>query len=194
VDKRFNSVELFLQKLKITMDNEMDPARIKRIRLSLGWSQERLARELGVSFSTVNRWERGRTSPSPMAIKGIKKLDMVNGSNVDGNRKSLRLKASCPVDIRLLGQNTTISSFRESPTFGAITENLSSSGLMFKTMEQVSNGKRLSIGWNFGDKHLETLSKVVWIKGVGPEKEIGVRFDNPMPEVISSVINAIVKG
>lgn len=172
----------------------MDAERIKKIRLSLGWSQERLARELGVSFSTVNRWERGRTSPSPMAIKGIKKLDMVNTSNVKGNRKSLRLKANCPVDIRLLGQDNTISSFRASPTFGAVTENLSSSGLMFKTIEEVSHGKRLSIGWNFGDKHLETVSKVVWIKGAGPEKQVGVRFDNPMPEVISNVINAIVKG
>lgn len=176
------------------MDEEMTPERIKKIRLSLGWSQERLARELGVSFSTVNRWERGRTSPSPMAIKGIAKLDMLNGSNVDGNRKSLRLKANCPVDVRLLGQNTTIAAFRDTPSFGTVTENLSSSGLMFKTMEKVTNGKRLSIGWNFGDKHLETLSKVVWIKGSGPEKEIGVRFDNPMPEVISNVINAIVKG
>ncbi|MFQ5353306.1 MAG: helix-turn-helix domain-containing protein [Thermodesulfobacteriota bacterium] len=173
----------------------MDAERIKKIRLSLGWSQERLARELGVSFSTVNRWERGRTSPSPMAIKGIKKLDMVNASNVKGNRKSLRLKANCPVDVRLLGQNTPSSSSYQKPvTFGAVTENLSSSGLMFKTVENVSHGKRLSIGWNFGDKHLETVSEVVWIKGVGPEKQIGVRFDNPMPEVISNVINAIVKG
>lgn len=60
----------------------MGPDRIKRIRLSRGWSQERMARELGVSFTTVNRWERGRTSPSPMASKSIEKLDMINNNDV----------------------------------------------------------------------------------------------------------------
>jgi len=43
----------------------MGSDRIKRIRLSLSWSQERMARELGVCVSTVNRWEMGKTSPSP---------------------------------------------------------------------------------------------------------------------------------
>jgi transcriptional regulator with XRE-family HTH domain len=30
-------------------------------------SQEDLARQLGVSFATVNRWEAGKTSPSRLA-------------------------------------------------------------------------------------------------------------------------------
>ncbi|MFQ5442179.1 MAG: helix-turn-helix domain-containing protein [Thermodesulfobacteriota bacterium] len=171
----------------------MDPDRIKKVRLSLGWSQERLARELGVSFSTVNRWERGRTKPSPMAVKGLERLDMINGGSVDGNRQSLRLKAHCPVEVRLLGHDTTISTFRDTHSFGAVTENLSSTGLMFKTLEGVTMGERLSIGWNFGEKHVETLSEVIWINGVGPEKRIGVRFDHPMPEVVSNVINSIIK-
>jgi len=56
----------------------MDSNRIKRIRLSLSWTQERMARELGVSACTVNRWEMGRTSPSPLALKNIEKLDTIN--------------------------------------------------------------------------------------------------------------------
>lgn len=40
---------------------------IKQIRKQLGWSQERLARELGLSFSTISHWERGESKPSPAA-------------------------------------------------------------------------------------------------------------------------------
>ena len=40
---------------------------IKRVRKELGLSQEQLARELSISFSTVNRWENGKTNPSQMA-------------------------------------------------------------------------------------------------------------------------------
>ncbi len=44
------------------------------MRTRLGWSQERLARELGVSFSTVSRWERGDGEPSPMAVRLLQEL------------------------------------------------------------------------------------------------------------------------
>ncbi len=53
---------------------------IKKIRLGLGWTQERLAREIGVSFSTVNRWERGQSAPSPLAAKNLKKLQSCQGA------------------------------------------------------------------------------------------------------------------
>jgi len=48
---------------------------IKKIRNSLGLSQEALAHLVGVSIQTVNRWERGLFSPSRLAqekIKGLK--------------------------------------------------------------------------------------------------------------------------
>ena len=41
--------------------------RLRRLRASLGLSQEQLARRLGVSFATVNRWETGRTRMSARA-------------------------------------------------------------------------------------------------------------------------------
>ena len=47
------------------------PALIKEIRRQLEISQEDLARELGVSFATVNRWENGRTKPSRLATAQI---------------------------------------------------------------------------------------------------------------------------
>ena len=40
---------------------------VKQVRKELGLSQEQLARELNISFSTVNRWENGRSRPSQMA-------------------------------------------------------------------------------------------------------------------------------
>jgi len=43
------------------------PALIKEIRRQLSISQEDLARELGVSYATVNRWENGQAKPSKLA-------------------------------------------------------------------------------------------------------------------------------
>ncbi len=39
----------------------------KEVRLQLALSQEDLARELGVSYATVNRWENGQAKPSKLA-------------------------------------------------------------------------------------------------------------------------------
>jgi DNA modification methylase/transcriptional regulator with XRE-family HTH domain len=44
------------------------------IRKATGFSQERLAHHLGVSFVSVNRWEREATTPSPAQAAKIKKL------------------------------------------------------------------------------------------------------------------------
>lgn len=41
----------------------MTPDAIKLLRQKLGLSQEQFAAQIGVSFGTVNRWERGRTKP-----------------------------------------------------------------------------------------------------------------------------------
>lgn len=45
--------------------------RIKAIRLQLGLSQEELAQRLGVSFTSVNRWENEQTKPSKLARRQI---------------------------------------------------------------------------------------------------------------------------
>ena len=37
------------------------------LRRQLALSQEELARQLGVSYATVNRWENGQTQPSQLA-------------------------------------------------------------------------------------------------------------------------------
>ncbi len=43
------------------------PALVKEVRRQLSISQEDLARELGVSYATVNRWENGQAKPSKLA-------------------------------------------------------------------------------------------------------------------------------
>ncbi len=41
---------------------------LRELRHRLGdLSQEQLARRLGVSWSTINRWENGKGAPSPLA-------------------------------------------------------------------------------------------------------------------------------
>gem|GEM_PF-816458 len=45
--------------------------RLRRLRDRLGLSQEQLARRLGVSFATVNRWESGRTRMSERASRAL---------------------------------------------------------------------------------------------------------------------------
>lgn len=47
----------------------MTPAELKSLRAALGWSQQRLAEELGVERNTVNRWEMGTRKISRMAEK-----------------------------------------------------------------------------------------------------------------------------
>lgn len=42
----------------------MDSVRLAAIRKSLDLSQEQMARLLGVSFTSVNRWEGGHSSPT----------------------------------------------------------------------------------------------------------------------------------
>jgi len=43
------------------------PDIVRRVRAEMHLSQEDLARELGVSFSTVNRWENRKTVASRLA-------------------------------------------------------------------------------------------------------------------------------
>ena len=47
---------------------------IRELRSKLGLTQEQFAAKVGVTFSTVNRWESGKSKPSPLAMKRIKEL------------------------------------------------------------------------------------------------------------------------
>lgn len=56
------------------MDTSNAAKEIRALREAMGLSQEKFAAKLGVSFSTVNRWENGRGQPSPLAVQRIETL------------------------------------------------------------------------------------------------------------------------
>ncbi len=58
------------------MNNYKDA--LVELRLKLNVSQEELAKLLGVSFSSVNRWENGRHEPTKIAKAKLKKLFVEN--------------------------------------------------------------------------------------------------------------------
>lgn len=61
---------------------------IKDIRSRLNLSQTEIAEKLGVSFATVNRWEKGHRTPSQIALGNIKRLcadNNIDYSQFEGN-------------------------------------------------------------------------------------------------------------
>lgn len=47
---------------------------IRALRIRLGWTQAVMAARLGVSWPTVQRWEKGKAKPSPLAQKALEAL------------------------------------------------------------------------------------------------------------------------
>ncbi|MEO0686780.1 MAG: helix-turn-helix transcriptional regulator [Cyanobacteria bacterium J06649_11] len=47
---------------------------IRELRNSLGLTQDKFAAKLGVTLLTINRWENGRSKPSPLAMEKVEKL------------------------------------------------------------------------------------------------------------------------
>jgi len=58
--------------------------KIRQCRVLKGWTQEQLARNIGVSLNTVQRWESGKTVPSPLAMEKLQKVlaDVLDGSQL----------------------------------------------------------------------------------------------------------------
>lgn len=47
---------------------------VRELRQQMGLTQEKLAAQLGVSFSTLNRWENEHSRPSPLARAKLEEL------------------------------------------------------------------------------------------------------------------------
>ncbi len=47
---------------------------IRKLRTKLGLTQEQFAAKIGVTVSTVNRWENDKGKPSPLAMLRIERL------------------------------------------------------------------------------------------------------------------------
>ncbi|MFO8071439.1 MAG: helix-turn-helix domain-containing protein [Polyangia bacterium] len=53
--------------MKQQQEVQITPSAVRDLRKHLGFTQEQFARELGVTMSTVSRWETGRAQPSGLA-------------------------------------------------------------------------------------------------------------------------------
>ena len=52
---------------------------IRKLRLEVGLTQEQFAALLGVTYSTINRWENGHTTPSPLAMQKLEEMQQRRG-------------------------------------------------------------------------------------------------------------------
>lgn len=66
---------------------------IKQIRQKHFLSQEAFAKELGVSFATVNRWESGKTKPTYKTMKLLDDYCKKNGINFDISAECMGVKS-----------------------------------------------------------------------------------------------------
>jgi len=60
--------------------------KLKIVREKLQISQELLARELGVSFATINRLEKNKTLPSYKTLLNFEKYCKQNGISFEGEK------------------------------------------------------------------------------------------------------------
>ena len=62
---------------------------VRALRDTLGMTQEEFAWEVGVSFTTVSRWETGRGTPSRLARRQLEQLrdSLEAESSADSGRK-----------------------------------------------------------------------------------------------------------
>ncbi|MBO5049039.1 MAG: helix-turn-helix transcriptional regulator [Oscillospiraceae bacterium] len=66
---------------------------IKQIRQKHFLSQEAFAKELGVSFATVNRWESGKTKPTYKTMKLLDDYCKKNGIIFDISAECMGVKS-----------------------------------------------------------------------------------------------------
>ncbi len=72
---------------------------LKEILKSSGWTQERLAARLGVSFATVNSWLNGRTKPQKSLTGDIRRLYLAQDVTKEPEPVYVTLLSAASVDV-----------------------------------------------------------------------------------------------
>lgn len=73
------------------MEQRDIPGFVKRLRYRMDLTQEQFAREVGVTFSTVNVWENGHRRPQPYLMKRLLEMDASFGQGTaEGGKKPER--------------------------------------------------------------------------------------------------------
>jgi predicted ATPase/DNA-binding CsgD family transcriptional regulator/DNA-binding XRE family transcriptional regulator len=91
-------------------------ARLRVLRASRGLSQEQLARELGVSFATVNRWETGRTQMSARARQALADFEAAKETPAPASETPAPAKetpATLPTPLLPVAQSSFVGRDRE---------------------------------------------------------------------------------
>src|SRR5688572_26931744 len=86
-------------------------AEIRSLRSKLGWTQERLAKELSTDHGTVSRWERGISRPRRSALHRLKLIGL------DGRRRFARFPVG--VAMAVVDEHGRVLLF-EDPETGAL--------------------------------------------------------------------------
>ena len=64
---------------------------VKELRYKLGLTQEQFAQKVGVTFSTINNWEKGTRTPHPFLFQRLLKMadeaDLKNIENIKRIKK-----------------------------------------------------------------------------------------------------------
>ena len=58
----------------------MDGVRVKEVRQTLGLTQEEFAHRIGVTVSTVNRWEKLKSKPHKVLMRTIESMSTENAN------------------------------------------------------------------------------------------------------------------
>jgi len=73
------------------MKNKDVPDLIKEIRTKLELTQEHLAQRVGVTFSTINNWEKGNRTPHPFLFQKLLELAEEAGlKNIENIKRTKR--------------------------------------------------------------------------------------------------------
>ncbi len=76
----------------VLMKNNNDISNlVKELRYKLGLTQEQFAQKVGVTFSTINNWEKGTRTPHPFLFQRLLKMadeaDLKNIENIKRIKK-----------------------------------------------------------------------------------------------------------
>lgn len=109
--------------------------RLKRLRVTFGFTQRALAERLGVSFVTVNRWENSQTIPSQLSWNQLRQLEKelmsdstplsINDKKKEARSPSILDFTARPEIVKLLAEGERLSfGHLANPTFAAEISNI----------------------------------------------------------------------
>ncbi len=106
--------------LSIKYNIPMNTSTIKSLREQHGYSQEELAKELGVSRQTISKYENGNSQPKSSTLQKLEKLFDVSSSDIINNKKPRTIRydieesqSEAESDIRISIPQRNIEKFKQ---------------------------------------------------------------------------------